>query len=72
MRHGGVLTNEVDEMKVEERFSLKVFWGMYKLNGLTRIWEHNQNINMTEQEQFDENTKNFPDFCRVKYYKPYY
>lgn len=51
-------------------------WGSYELRPLgllaggKRIWRHNPLMQMTEQEQFEANRLNDPDFCREKYLPP--
>lgn len=52
---------------------IRPFWGHYELRnlgefaGFIQIWRYNPLLQMTEQEQFDANSSNYPDFCREKH-----
>lgn len=57
-----------------ERVVMRILWGSYELKpaglGFIRLWHHNENLDMSRDEQFAENSKNDPDFCTEKYIPP--
>jgi len=58
-----------------DSFVIRPFWGWYEMKtcglfAFNKVWHHNPNLNMSRDEQLEQNIANHSDFVEEEYIPP--